>query len=174
MQSNRDVAVVSRTGYLEIMESALPPIDTRFELGSHITEVQQRFLDTHGFILFDRVASEDEVVALRDAIENIQSQWIEEDRRLVHGIPIFYGKDCDGAPFVQRFTFSSMFSEVIKTFVRDPRFEPIRRLNGEDARVSDDEKDGVVINLGWGLVVAVVSDYIQLRPNGASAWGAPF
>ena len=124
----------------------LPPIDTRFELGSHITELQRHFLDTYGFILFDRVASEEEVVALRDEIDHIQSRWIEEGRRQVHGIPIFYGKDCDGAPFVQRFTFASMFSRVIEAFVRDPRFEPIRRLNGEDARVGDDEKDGVVIN----------------------------
>jgi phytanoyl-CoA hydroxylase len=128
------------------MSPPLPPITERFELGAQISEVQQRFLDTHGFILFDRVASLDEVESLRGAIDHIQDRWVAEDRRWVHGIPIFYGKDCDGAPFVQRFTFSSMFSQVIRSFVRDARFEPIRRLIGEDARVGDDEKDGVVIN----------------------------
>ena len=128
------------------MSHPLPPLDTRFQLGSELTALQQRFLDTHGFILFDRVASGDEVDALRAAIDQIQTQWLKEDRRWIHGIPIFYGRDCDGQPFVQRFTFSSLFSKVIKTFVRDDRFEPIRRLIGDDARIGDDEKDGVVIN----------------------------
>ena len=133
-------------GYLLGMTAELPPIDTRFELGAELTEVQQRFLDTHGFILFSQVANAEEVDSLRAAIDQIQSRWIEEDRKWVNGIPIFWGSDCDGKPFVQRFTFCSMFSQAIKHFVRDPRFEPIRRLIGEDARVGDNEKDGVVIN----------------------------
>jgi hypothetical protein len=128
------------------MSTELPPLDTRFELSSEITDPQRQFLDTHGFLLFDRVASPDEVSSLRAAVDQIQKDWVAQDRRWVHGIPIFYGKDCDGAPFVQRFTFASMFSQTIKTFVRDLRFEPIRKLIGEDARVGDDEKDGVVIN----------------------------
>jgi len=140
------VATLVGIGYRKTMASDLPPIDTRFELGSVLTDVQQRFLDTHGFILFNQVASESEVESLREAIDGIQVQWLEENRRWVYGIPIFYGKDCDGKPFVQRFTFSSMFSPIIKRFVRDQRFEPVRRLIGEDARVGDDEKDGVVIN----------------------------
>ena len=35
---------------------------------------------------------------------------------------------------------------MIRAFVRAPRFEPLRRLVAEDARIGDDEKDGVVVN----------------------------
>ena len=124
----------------------LPPLNTRFTLGETITAEQAAFLETHGFIVFAQVASPEEVEALCAAVEEVQAGWLAEGRRSVNGIPIFWGKDVDGAPFVQRFTFTSMFSEVVRDFVRSPRFEPIRQLFGEDARVGDDEKDGVVFN----------------------------
>jgi ectoine hydroxylase-related dioxygenase (phytanoyl-CoA dioxygenase family) len=66
----------------------------------------------------------------------------------VNGIPIFWGR-IDGKPTVQRFAFASLFSLTIREFVRHPRFEPIRRLVGEQARIGDDEKDGVVVNRYW-------------------------
>ena len=63
----------------------------------------------------------------------------------MNGVPIFWGR-IDGKRAVQRFAFSSLFSQTIRSLVHDPRFEPIRRLVGEQARVGDDEKDGVVVN----------------------------
>jgi ectoine hydroxylase-related dioxygenase (phytanoyl-CoA dioxygenase family) len=64
----------------------------------------------------------------------------------VYGIPLFAGKRKDGTPMIQRFPFTSCFSDSIKSFVRDERFAPVRRLVGADTRVGDQEKDGVVIN----------------------------
>ena len=123
----------------------LPPLDTRFTLGPEITPVQAAFLDTHGFIVFARVASEDEIAQVDDSLRRIERLWIHEQRRSVNGVPIFWGR-IDGKPAVQRFAFSSLFSQTIRELVRDRRFEPIRRLIGDKARVGDDEKDGVVVN----------------------------
>lgn len=122
------------------------PLDTRFTLGLEITPIQKAFFDRHGFILFARVATQSELDAIYAEIRAIQDRWLAEGRTKVFGIPLFVGKDHTGAPFIQRFAFTSMFSDVIRDFVRDPRFEPVRRLVGDNARVGDNEKDGVVFN----------------------------
>ena len=136
-----DTAVSSRP------ESAagLPPLATRFRLGPEITPEQRAFLDTHGFLVFAGVASADEIAAVDDSLRRIERLWLDEKRRFVNGVPIFWGR-IDGKPIVQRFAFSSLFSLTIRRLVRDVRFEPIRQLIGARARVGDDEKDGVVVN----------------------------
>lgn len=118
----------------------------RFRLGQAITPEQQTFFDEHGFLIFAGVASPEEVRMIVAALDEIQDRWLAEGRQKVHGIPIFWGRDPEGRPFVQRFTFASMFSPALREFVLDPRFEPIRRMVGADARVGHDEKDGVVVN----------------------------
>lgn len=127
-------------------EAAQLPLDTRFELGSETTPVQRAFLDKNGFIIFGGVASQVEIDMLDAETHAIQERWLNERRKKVYGIPLFVGRDPEGRPFIQRFAFASMFSEGIHSFVRHERFEPIRRLIGEDARVGDEEKDGVVLN----------------------------
>jgi phytanoyl-CoA hydroxylase len=122
------------------------PLTTRFTLGPAITAEQRAFLDEHGFLVFDQVARPDEIAMLAEEMERIQAQWLSEKRTRVFGIPLFFGKDHEGKPFLQRLAFTSVFSERIRAFVRDPRFAPILDLIGKDARVGDAEKDGVVIN----------------------------
>lgn len=122
------------------------PLHTRFKLGPEITAEQQAFFDEHGFLVFEGVASADEVQMIASEMDRISERWVQEDRRFINGIPIFWGKNPDGRRWVQRFTFSSMFSPSIRAFVLDGRFEPIRRMVGAEARVGHDEKDGVVIN----------------------------
>ncbi len=122
------------------------PLTTRFTLGPAITAEQRAFLAQHGFLVFDQVARPDEVAMLVEEMERIQAQWLAEKRTRVFGIPIFFGKDHEGKPFLQRLAFTSIFSDRIRAFVRDPRFAPILDLIGKDARVGDAEKDGVVIN----------------------------
>ena len=122
------------------------PLGTRFTLGREITPLQKAFFDRHGFILFANVATRTELDAIYAEVCAIQDRWLAEGRTKVFGIPLFVGKDHLGQPFIQRFAFTSMFSDVIRDFVRDARFEPVRRLVGENARVGDNEKDGVVFN----------------------------
>ena len=122
------------------------PLSSRFQLQDDITPVQALFFDRHGYLVFDRVARPDEVERILAEVDRIQADWIAEGRTHVHGIPLFVGRDPDGNPFIQRFTFTSMFSPFLRGFVLDDRFEPVRRLVGEDARVGHDEMDGVVFN----------------------------
>ena len=129
----------------EIVRSDLP-LSTRFTLGPTITPEQRAFLDRHGFLHFPRVATPDEVTMIASEVTRIEREWFESGRTRVFGIPLFFGKDHEGHPFLQRLAFTSVFSEKIKAFVRDPRFAPILALVGHDARIGDAEKDGVVIN----------------------------
>jgi hypothetical protein len=76
----------------------------------------------------------------------IEQAWFAEGRTRVFGIPLFFGRDHEGTPWLQRLAFTSVFSEPIRAFVRAPRFRPILDLVGPDARIGDAEKDGVVIN----------------------------
>jgi hypothetical protein len=122
------------------------PLTSRFELGSEITAEQVGFLETFGFLVFDGVATRVELELLQSEIERIAAAWVREARKAVHGIPLFYGRDPAGQVFLQRLPFTSVFSDAIRAFVLDPRFEPIRLMFGEDARVGHAEKDGVVCN----------------------------
>jgi hypothetical protein len=122
------------------------PMSTRFTLGKEITPLQKAFFNRHGFILFANVATRAELDDIYGEICAIQERWLGEGRKKVFGIPLFVGKDHLGKPFIQRFAFTSMFSDKIRDFVRDQRFEPVRRLVGDNARVGDNEKDGVVFN----------------------------
>jgi hypothetical protein len=122
------------------------PLATKFTLGSVITPEQRAFLDRHGFLHFPRVATSDEVAMIGDEMARIEREWFAEGRTRVFGIPLFFGKDEAGNPWLQRLAFTSVFSEKIRAFVRDARFRPILDLVGSDARIGDAEKDGVVIN----------------------------
>jgi phytanoyl-CoA hydroxylase len=122
------------------------PLATRFALGPEITGVQQAFLDEHGFLVFAKVLTDGEIARILSAIDAIQTQWIAEGRKEIHGIPLFVGRDPDGKPYVQRFAFTSLFSTELYELVRDSRFAPIRSLVGTDVRVGDREKDGLVFN----------------------------
>jgi ectoine hydroxylase-related dioxygenase (phytanoyl-CoA dioxygenase family) len=122
------------------------PLSARFRLGAEVTPVQRAFLDRHGYLVFDRVASEEEVATLLGEADRVQERLLVERREQVYGVPVWVGQDPDGKPYLQRLAFTSEFSEAIRAFVRDPRFEPVRLLVGAEARVGDREKDGVVLN----------------------------
>ncbi len=130
----------------DIREALALPLDTRFTLGAAITGVQQAFLDAHGFILFAKVASAEEVEMILGEVERVQEALLAEQRTVVNGIPLYIGEDEAGRPFIQRFAFTSLYSERISTFVHDSRFMPVRGLIGEHTRVGEGERDGVVFN----------------------------
>lgn len=118
----------------------------RFELGPAITEEQRAFLEEHGYLHFEGVLTGEEVASVRDEIDRVEARWLAEGRTRVNGIPLFFGARVDGSKGIQRFAFTSLFSEVIAKLVQDPRFLPVRGLVGADARVGEREKDGVVVN----------------------------
>ena len=134
--------------HIEDIESAIDalPLDTRFELGSEITDIQRAFLDRHGYLIFGGVATADEVAKINAEVDRIESDWVTEGRTSVNGVPIFKGVGLEEKPMMQRIPFSSCFSDYIKEFIRSERFEPVRRLIGDDVRIGDNEKDGCVVN----------------------------
>ena len=118
----------------------------RFELREGDVETWRRAFDRVGALHFPAVATPEEVVRLQAAADEVSEALVRRAIEKVNGIPIKYGAHPDGRPYVQRAAFASDFSEAIRAFVHDPRFEPIRRLCGADSRVGDREKDGVVLN----------------------------
>jgi len=127
-------------------DAPAPPIGTRFTLGDTITSEQRAHLDRYGFLVFSRVARLEELEAILGELARINQAWLAEGRTRINGVPLFVGRDEHGGPLIQRSPFTSTFSPLIRDFVRDPRFTPVRGLVGADTRVGDQEKDGVVIN----------------------------
>ncbi|MGC6509578.1 MAG: phytanoyl-CoA dioxygenase family protein [Myxococcota bacterium] len=117
-----------------------------FELGPEITQEQLDFFDQHGFIHFRNVASDEEVDAIIQAMDEMEHQFISEDREFVMGVPIQWGVDHEDKKYINRFAYASVYSKIIRAFVLDSRFEPIRKFIGENSRLAEREKDGVVIN----------------------------
>jgi hypothetical protein len=122
------------------------PLGTRFRLRDDITPVQYAFLQEHGYLVFARVARQAEVDRILSEIDAVEAKLLAEDIRSVCGVPVWFGTGPEGKPWLQRMGFSSFYSEWLEDFVKDARFEPIRRLIGEDARIGTREKDGVVFN----------------------------
>lgn len=117
-----------------------------FDLRRGEVDAWREAFDRVGAVRFPGAASRDEVAAIRDEVVRVNARFVREDIRKVNGIPIRYGTRPGGERYVQRFAFSSLFSDVIHDFVHDARFEPVRRFCGADTRIGDREKDGVVIN----------------------------
>jgi phytanoyl-CoA hydroxylase len=122
------------------------PLGTRFRLRNDITPVQYAFLQEHGYLVFAGVAKRDEVERILAEMDAVEAKLLAEDITQVCGVPVWFGTGPEGKPWLQRMGFSSFYSEWLENFVTDDRFEPIRRLIGENARIGTREKDGVVFN----------------------------
>ncbi len=134
------------------------PLGARFTLGREISPVQKAFLARHGFAVFDRVASRGEIDAILAEVDRVEQELLAAGKTRIHGVPVWFGLDPDGRDFLFRMGFTSVQSDWIGRFVCDDRFDPVRRLIGEDARIGDREKDGVVFN-------RYVRSEGSLRPN---------
>ena len=74
------------------------PLDTRFQLRDDITPVQWAFLQEHGFLVFARVASPEEVATILSEVDRMQAKFLAEGIEKIHGVPIWYGCDDEGEP----------------------------------------------------------------------------
>lgn len=126
--------------------AAALPLGTRFTLRDTITPIQWAFLAQHGYLVFARVVSADEVAKVLSEIDRVEKKLLDEKIDKIYGVPVWFGTGPEGKPWLQRMGFASVYSEWLDAFVQEPRFEPIRRLIGEDARIGTREKDGVVFN----------------------------
>ena len=131
---------------------------TRFQLRAEVTPIQKSFLDRRGYLVFDRVARLHELEAILAELDRVEQELLAKGTRQVYGVPVWFGVDPDGKEYLQRMGFTSVYSDYLASFVRDDRFEPVRKLIGEGARIGDREKDGVVFN-------RYVRSEGSLRPN---------
>jgi phytanoyl-CoA hydroxylase len=118
----------------------------KFKLEEKLTNEQISFFNENGFIHFENFIKPETVDLVIKASQEVEKKWLENNVQKVNGVPIKYGKDLDGTPIVQRFAFLSQHSAVISELVNDPRLKILLPIIGKDARLGEDEKDGVVFN----------------------------
>jgi phytanoyl-CoA dioxygenase PhyH len=135
------------------------PLDTRFRLGDRVSAAEQRFFERWGFLHYEGFAAAAEVAELLAALGELDTLLVAQRRQRIRGIPIRYGRDVDGRRIVQRFAFTSLLSEPFHRFLRNGRFDPLGVLAGQEARLGEEEKDGLVVN---HYVNASQSGYRQL------------
>jgi ectoine hydroxylase-related dioxygenase (phytanoyl-CoA dioxygenase family) len=121
----------------------------KFELGMKLTQDQVDFFELHGFVHFKNVFTKEKVREIHKAMEEIQSEWINNNVEMVNGVPIRYGNDIDNSKIVQRFAFASLYNPVLHDLLKEEKFTALFPLLGPKAkncRVGEYEKDGLVIN----------------------------
>jgi ectoine hydroxylase-related dioxygenase (phytanoyl-CoA dioxygenase family) len=120
---------------------------TKFKLGSTFTKEQIDFFNKYGFVHFTNVLSPTEVKELIGGYEAAQEKLLKSKEKIVKGIPVIFGHDENGKRIVQRFPYTSHYSERIKQLVADVRIQGFKSLLTErSSRVSENERDGVVFN----------------------------
>lgn len=118
----------------------------KFLFSDNITQEQLDFYNEHGFIHYKKFFTAAQISEALKAIETLQSEWISQGLEKVNGIPIKYGKDEDGKKIIQRFAFASLYSDYLHSLLKDERLDKLRYFIGNDARIAENEKDGLVIN----------------------------
>lgn len=124
------------------METSYPG----FSLAGSLTAEQKSFFNTNGFIHFKNFITPETVNSIIKASIDVQKNWIEKKVEKVNGVPIKYGHDLDGKPLVQRFAFINQHHSAFSGLLMDPRFRSLFELAGTDARLGENEKDGMVFN----------------------------
>lgn len=121
-------------------------LNQTFVLGDQLTKEQISFFGKYGFIHFTNFFTPDQVAKALTAMEEVEKEWIRNNVTKVNGIPIKYGTDENGNTIVQRFAFASLNSPVLHEFLADPRLLALKDFVGNDCRIGEYEKDGLVIS----------------------------
>ena len=109
-----------------------------------LTQDQRQFLDETGYLRLPGFLSAAEVDEILAGLHEVESRWIGEGREKARGVPIKYGKDLDGKPYVNRYAFASLYSDRLHQAVQ--RFQALAPVFGANFRFGEDEKDGMVVN----------------------------
>ena len=79
------------------------------------------------------------------SMEEVQQQWIDNDVKVVNGIPVKYGHDVNEKKIAHRLPFINWYSPYIKNLLRDEQLQALKALL-PGSRINEDERDGVAIN----------------------------
>jgi hypothetical protein len=111
-----------------------------------LTAGQRKLLDDEGYLKVPGFLSSAEVDFILGQLRAIEQRWIAEGRKKARGIPIKYGRDLDGGPYVNRFAFASCYSRPLHDLIASEKFQSLASLLGPGFRLGEDEKDGMVVN----------------------------
>src|SRR5215203_2429740 len=118
-----------------------------FHLNGCVTEEQQQFFRKRGLIQFKNFVSKETVQIFVDEIKIVQDYLLRREIKIVNGIPLKFGTDVDGCPLIQRIAFASQYSDILSRFVQSDRIKTlIKLLEPYEGRISENEKDGLVVN----------------------------
>jgi phytanoyl-CoA hydroxylase len=119
----------------------------KFILNGEPTQEQITSFNLNGFIHYKKFLDEKTIQTVIEAINSLQEKWIAEKVKEVNGIPIRYGFDENNKPMIHRFAFTSLHSEEVRKLVNLPSIQSLHKLlPADDARIAENEKDGVVVN----------------------------
>ena len=88
--------------------------ESNFQLGETLTHEQLDFFEKHGVIMFRNFISKEKVQTFLSEINRLEQLWLSEGRDKVNGIPLKFGKDEAGNKTIQRFCFTSQYSEALQ------------------------------------------------------------
>jgi ectoine hydroxylase-related dioxygenase (phytanoyl-CoA dioxygenase family) len=118
----------------------------KFTLDTKLTDEQKDFYDRFGFLHFENFYSHEVVNEIIGELVKIQDKWIAENVVKSYGIPVKYGVDDKGNRIVQRYAFTSCYSDYLHELLKDKRFRALFELLPKPARIGELEKDGMVAN----------------------------
>ncbi len=118
-----------------------------FELGDQLTEEQLDFFDKHGVIIFRNFINQDKVQLYLSELSRLETEWLNEGKEKVNGIPLKFGKNMEGEKTIQRFCFTSLYSNALHELIENEKLKALTAfLAPYDGRVGENEKDGLVAN----------------------------
>src|ERR1700733_2548394 len=100
----------------------------KFKLGNTFTKEQHDFFNKYGFVHFTGVFSPEEVKKFIEGYEHAAAKLIASKEKQVNGIPVIFGHDENGKRIVQRFPYTSHWSERIHEMAIDPRIQGFKHL----------------------------------------------
>ncbi|WP_119079092.1 phytanoyl-CoA dioxygenase family protein [Chitinophaga alhagiae] len=126
------------------MKKADQPV---FHFEGTITPSQLQYFRKYGIIQFRNFVDKATVARFLRETEQVQDQLLRYGIRKVNGIPLKFGHDDEGRPFIQRIAFASQYSSVLSNFLKDKRLDALKvLLQPYNGRISENEKDGLVVN----------------------------
>ena len=118
-----------------------------FHLNGAVTADQLDFFQKQGLIQFKNFVSRETAALFISEIKRIETQLVADGIKKINGVPLRIGKDIDGSPLIQRMCFASQYSNILSEFLHSEQIRSlIKLLEPYEGRISENEKDGLVIN----------------------------
>ncbi|MDQ1089975.1 MULTISPECIES: phytanoyl-CoA dioxygenase family protein [unclassified Siphonobacter] len=118
-----------------------------FVFNKALTEEQRQYFKTHGIIQFKQFVDRATVQEFIREVNRVEQHLLKTNTEKVNGIPLKFGENERGDRMIQRLAFTSHYSQKLRDFLRDPRFQLLLELLGPyEGRIGENEKDGLVVN----------------------------